>query len=121
MMQRKSFGLMMAVALLALPGCIETQPQVQRPVAVKEVTPVAACPTFTEVKAHQVVEMLLDRSCSVLDESQERMVTIRDDATQIVRQLPPGTVVFVRYISDHSYDDRERYLTRDSGASEPNS
>jgi hypothetical protein len=55
--------------------------------------------------------LILDRSQSVQQNRQDQLAEIREDASHLVRQLPPATRVFVRFISHDSYPDTERALS----------
>jgi len=108
-MMRRMFLPIVTSAVVTLSGCAEppqrgAQPVMSQPLA--EVT----CPDFSQVQARKVVQILIDRSGSVSDRAEERVLRFRNDAAQIVDRLPPATVVFVRYISDNSYRDTELYL-----------
>jgi hypothetical protein len=50
--------------------------------------------------------LILDRSQSINQNHQDQLTEIREDASRVVRQLPPATRVFVRFISEKSYSER---------------
>jgi hypothetical protein len=50
--------------------------------------------------------LILDRSQSIKQNHQDQLTEIREDASRVVRQLPPATRVFVRSISEKSYLER---------------
>jgi hypothetical protein len=109
MMMRWIFLPVLTGIVLALGACREPQQRVAQPVNSKPLVEVA-CPGFSQIKVRHVVQILIDRSGSVQDGAEERVVRFRTDAAQLVDRLPPATVVFVRYISDKSYRDTELYL-----------
>lgn len=110
MLTRKTFLLASAGCLLFLLGCKEPKAQAQRPAKVEELVSTVVCPDFSTIKARRLVLFLIDRSGSVQDDAQNRLDRIQEDGVQLVRRLPPATLVFVHFISEQSYRDTERYL-----------
>lgn len=112
-------GLIFTALLLFSLGCKEPkesqqhptkgQESQQRPARVQEAQE-AVCPRFSEVEVRRVLLILLDRSGSFLDGSGVLAVNSRDDIADLVRRLPPETVILVRYISDKSYSPAEKCL-----------
>lgn len=99
------------VFLLAASGCKTTpQAQARQPTRIEQPSPVV-CSDFPEAQVHQVVMILIDLSRSVRRDLRDQLAKILDDASRLVRRLPPGTRVFVRFISEQSYQDSEHSLS----------
>lgn len=102
---------------LFLSGCHElphkpTQRLIRAPEA-----PSVVCPHPSQAKTWHILLLLLDRSGSVLD-AQNRDTRPITEAGNLVRWLPPATLVLGRYISEQSYRDSEIFL-RDAIPEEP--
>ncbi len=99
------------VFLLAASGCKTTpQAQARQPTGIEQAAPVV-CSDFPEAQVHQVVMIFIDVSRSVRRDLRDQLAKILADASRLVRRLPPCTLVFVRYISEQSYQDSERSLS----------
>lgn len=95
---------------LFLSGCHElphkpTQRLIRAPEA-----PSVVCPHPAQVKTWHILLLLIDRSGSVLD-AQNRDTRPITEAGNLVRWLPPATLVLGRYISEQSYRDSEIFLS----------
>lgn len=75
---------------------------------VKESEPPNRCPDLSEIEPLHLVGVLIDRSGSVWDLDKGAMILA--DLSEQVRQLPPSTFFFARFISDQSYRDGERIV-----------
>src|SRR5262245_13104255 len=65
------------------------------------------CPDQPQTEVQTVLVLLLDRSGSVQDGTQDLLPKFQTDATALIQQLPPATLVLGRYISAQSYRDTE--------------
>ena len=119
-MTRNTFARLLSPALLLFfLGCKEPKESQQRsaeaqeprprPVRVQEAQEVV-CSRYSEVKAHHILLLILDRSGSVQDGSQNRFSRIQTDAANFVQRFPSATIILGRYISDRSYSDAESFL-----------
>lgn len=109
MMTLRTFTVFTALLLFSL-GCKEPQTHAQQPAAANDAIPDVVCPNFSEVKPLYVLLILIDRSGSIQDESQDQLPRVQADAANLVQRLPPATVILGRYISAQSYRDAESFL-----------
>lgn len=96
--------------LFAASGCKEPQAQARQPNKIEHPS-LLVCTDSPKVQERQVVMILIDCSGSVRRDHQDQLAETREDASGLVRRLPPATRVFVRFISENSYvPDTERSL-----------
>lgn len=111
-------GLIFTALLLFSLGCKDPQTHAQQPAAANDAIPAVVCPNFTEVAPLYVLLILIDRSGSVQDGSQDQLPRVQADAANLVQRLPPATLILGRYISAQSYRDTESFLA-EAIAAEP--
>lgn len=127
MTRRTVMRIVLTGPLLFFLGCKEPKESQQRSAEAQEPRPrpirtqetqEMVCSRYVEVKAYHILLLILDRSGSIQDGSQDRFSRIQTDAANFVRRFPPATIVLGRYISDRSYTDTESFL-EDAVPAEP--
>jgi hypothetical protein len=86
--------LLILTSMIWLLGCEDAaQGAPQRRAKATHVASQVTCPVLRDIRAQQVVMILLDRSYSVQHASSDHMLHIRADLIDLVHSLPPGTLV----------------------------